>query len=324
MGDMNKNPLVSVIVPIFNVKDYLPRCVDSILSQTYRNLDIVLVDDGSTDNSGIIADEYAAKYENRITCIHKKNGGLSDARNCGIEHSKGDYIAFIDSDDFIHTKMIETLVQGILQTDADISACDYQSFFLESELDIDEHLYESEYIVCKGFDSIKMLFSNDGYFDYAWNKLYKRELFAEIRYPKSKLMEDLGTTYRLIELSESVVYSRRKLYFYQQREGSILSNHNKRFYIDKFELAIKRYENLESKYGQFIENDRYIIFAILECFKGIYDNKDDRKNAVRIYKKIWSRMDEVYNGHIPKRAYLFYFSNSLYYALSKFKARKYL
>ena len=125
--------LISVIVPVYNVKPYLRRCVDSVLHQTYRNLEILLVDDGSTDASGAICDEYAAQ-EGRVTAVHQKNGGLSAARNTGLERAKGTYLCFVDSDDFLDSRMLETLCRDLQEQDADVAVVGFRMFEREEEL----------------------------------------------------------------------------------------------------------------------------------------------------------------------------------------------
>ena len=179
--------LISVIVPVYNVERYLRRCVDSILHQTYRNLEVLLVDDGSTDASGAICDEYAAQEEH-VTAVHQKNGGLSAARNTGIERAKGTYLCFVDSDDFLDSRMLETLCRDLQEQDADVAVVGFRMFEREEELAPAELTVPGQCMT--GREAIRNTLVSDELGDFAWNKLYKRELFRDIRYPLGRMMED--------------------------------------------------------------------------------------------------------------------------------------
>lgn len=212
-------PLISIIVPVYNVEKYLNQCVDSILAQTYTNLEIILVNDGSKDNCGAICDAYAQR-DNRIIVLHKTNGGLSDARNAGINIAKGEYIGFVDSDDWIEPDMYEYLFNAINQSGADISAC---GLFRE---------YKDKTVKCaRGKDfvypselALERLLENSDFQDYAVTKLYNRKLWTKIRFPIGKYYEDMLTTYRLFLQSTSIASVSRCLYHYRQRKGSIVKN----------------------------------------------------------------------------------------------------
>lgn len=186
--------LISVIVPVYNVERYLRRCVDSILHQTYRNLEVLLVDDGSTDASGAICDEYAAQEE-RVTAVHQKNGGLSAARNAGLERAQGTYLCFVDSDDFLNSRMLETLCRDLQEQDADVAVVGFRMFEREEELAPAELAVPVQCMT--GREAIRSTLVSDELGDFAWNKLYKRELFRDVRYPLGRMMEDQGTTYRI-------------------------------------------------------------------------------------------------------------------------------
>lgn len=223
---MNQNSdLVSIVVPIYNVEQYLKTCIDSIISQTYTNLEIVLVDDGSTDSCPKQCDQYA-KIDKRIKVIHQKNAGLSAARNSGLQCSNGKYIAFIDSDDVISSEMIEKLYTAIINNSCQVSCCRYVRFTndkdLSRELDVvrRSYVYSGEEalfsIYCSKIKNIEFT---------AWNKLYKRELFLNhnIQYPVSRLYEDIFTTYKLLYYSDRVAFINEELYYYRQRSGSIMN-----------------------------------------------------------------------------------------------------
>lgn len=233
--------IISVVVPIYNVERYLVRCIESILQQTYPYLEIILVDDGSNDESGKICDQYKEK-DARIQVIHKQNGGLSDARNAGIKLATGKYIGFVDSDDYIHPKMYEVLLTTMQQNQVDIAICNYQKV---NEEQIQEQKVVNERI--QRFDvkqAINLLFSDNEISNYAWNKLYKRILFEGIRYPYGKKMEDIGTTYRLFMKANQIAYTDYIGYYYVQRSDSILKSVDIQFIKDFREMINVRYNDI--------------------------------------------------------------------------------
>ena len=216
-------PLVSVIVPIYNVETYLRECVDSILRQTYSNLEIILVEDGSPDKCPEICDEYAKK-DNRVKVIHQNNGGLAHARNVGIANSNGDYLTFIDSDDYVSYDYVESLYKGIVEYGADISTASL--IVLKGSKPLGATLERKSFVKMTKTDYFKAYVSIKAEksmpFITAWNKLYKKELFEGIKYPKGKLYEDAFTTYKLIDKAKKIVYSTSKLYYYRLNPQSIL------------------------------------------------------------------------------------------------------
>lgn len=217
----NEQPEVSIIVPIFNVEQLLPRCVESIIGQDFDSYEVLLIDDGSTDSSGKIAEKYARHYDN-IKCYHKANGGLSDARNYGIDQARGSYYAFIDSDDYISRSFVSSLYEALKSSDADIAVCDYQ-IVPHGHLKVDAAV-KTIGIVKSGDEALRSFFSYQRIIDVvAWNKLYRAELFADaVRYPVGKINEDVWTTYKLFSRSKRIVYIDQKLYFYFQRSESIM------------------------------------------------------------------------------------------------------
>lgn len=215
-------PVVSVIVPIYNVEEYLERCVDSILNQTFTDFELILVDDGSTDNSGQICDEYAESDE-RVKVIHKENGGLSDARNAGIDVSTGQYMMFVDSDDYIDPKMIEILYERILKDGSDIAVCNLLSVDENGNFmkDKNKTMAISEDSVYSGEQFLYVVAS--GYVT-ACTKLYKSEIFDSIRFPKGKLNEDVFVSYQTVERCKLVSCVAKALYFYRKRNTSIMNS----------------------------------------------------------------------------------------------------
>lgn len=209
--------LVSIIIPVYNVKDYLETCVASIVTQTYRNLEIILVDDGSTDGSGDICDQLKNK-DNRIKVIHKTNGGLSDARNSGIDHATGGWLSFVDSDDFVSCDYVERLLGAAHVNHAEISICDPVHI---TKADDAVFTKESKVKVFSNTEAIQEMWYQKSFLFSAWAKIYRRELFNDIRYTKGIIYEDVDVMHEVFALASQIVYIDAKLYAYVHREGSI-------------------------------------------------------------------------------------------------------
>ena len=216
---MNDTPLISVIVPIYKVERYLPKCVDSILSQTYSNLELILVDDGSPDGCGKLCDDYAAR-DNRVRVIHKPNGGLSDARNAGIQIARGKYLAFVDSDDWIEPDTYASMLPLMEKYGAKIvCAGRYDEDGLTGEAKVGLCPEKEEFV--PGKELVRRIFRWDHLDSAAWDKLYHRELFREIRYPVGRVVEDVPTTYRLVLLAGGAAMLPKPVTHYVHREQSI-------------------------------------------------------------------------------------------------------
>lgn len=233
--------MISVIVPVYNVSRYIKKCIISILSQTYNDFELLLVDDGSTDKSGKICDYYK-NQDDRIKVFHKENGGLSDARNYGIERASGEFVTFIDSDDYVASNYLETLFQLIIQNDADVSSV----CFIEinnRELDVFEDVDRTGCLTNK--DAIKFSMIRNKLGVSACGKLFKIGLFKKIKFPKDQLYEDLFTIPYIFAKSNRIAYTEAKLYAYYIRSGSITNSKitpkhlrffsNAQFLINKFD-----------------------------------------------------------------------------------------
>lgn len=218
---MNDNrPLISVVVPIYNVEKYLERCIESIRCQTYSNLEIILVDDGSPDNCGNICDDYEEK-DNRIKVIHKMNGGLSDARNVGIKMVKGEYLTCIDSDDFVSPYFIENLWKAIEEFKCDIATSWFIEYYEGNNIPKSQKLELKDVQILNRENFYEKLLYQNGVEVSAWGKLYRSELFRGIEYPIGKLYEDIPTTYLLIEKVSKIAVIPNIDYYYFQRQTSI-------------------------------------------------------------------------------------------------------
>ena len=220
-------PVVSIIVPVFNVKSYVSECVGSLCRQTYTNLEILLVDDGSTDGSGEVCDEYAGRDE-RIRVIHQANRGLSGARNMGLDDARGEYIAFVDSDDLVSTNYVETLDELLMKYEADIAACAYVKGTTEQLTDIREKVLSLDNVKEICMPSVKLLKQWHGKYKQqetvAWNKLYCRDVWngrKKIRFPEGRNHEDVLISHLVVQSVKTIVLTTEILYFYRIRKGSI-------------------------------------------------------------------------------------------------------
>ena len=214
--------LISVIIPVYKVEKYLCRCVDSVLEQTYTNMEIILVDDGSPDNCPVMCDEYA-RQDSRVKVIHQENAGLSGARNAGIDMAQGQWLAFVDSDDYLAADFLERLYQACVDTGSSLSVCRWE--YVRGET-IPEH-GPGETRVYTGREMLANLYVPDGaYFVVAWNKLYRKELFEDIRYPLGRIHEDEATTYRIYDKVKKAAYVDRSLYGYFVTPVSITRGFN--------------------------------------------------------------------------------------------------
>jgi len=214
-------PIISVIVPVYNVEKYLKRCIDSILNQTFKEFELILVNDGSTDNCGKICDMYKRK-DKRIRVIHKENGGLSSARNAGLDIAKGKYIAFVDSDDYINKNMYDILYSNLIKTDADISLCNFEYVYDNNNFSVNQSIDNYDYLIFNNIEALNKLYSeNNTNIVVAWNKLYKKELFEGLRYTEGRIHEDEFIIHELLYKSKKIVCTNAELYYYLKRQGSI-------------------------------------------------------------------------------------------------------
>ena len=231
-------PLISVIIPVYNVEEYLPRCVDSILAQTYQNMEIILVDDGSPDNCPAICDRYARK-DSRIVALHKTNGGPSSARNMGLDHAHGKFISFVDSDDYVSPLFLERLYQRISSDKTDIAVCEFQevgdpALFSTSKGAIPfEGVIDAETFMRWELSGCYM------FCIIACNKLYRAELWEQLRYPLGKYSEDNFAFNEYIQIIQRVSVMKEPLYYYLQRSNSLIHDYGVKN-LDSTEARLNR------------------------------------------------------------------------------------
>ena len=251
--------LISIIVPIYKVEPYLNKCVQSIVDQTYRDLEIILVDDGSPDNCPAICDAWAAK-DSRIKVIHKANGGLSDARNAGLAMAKGEYVAFIDSDDSIAPTFIADLHDALSRTGADIAECGVS--YVDESGKVLRHRPAVPEKELDRIGALRKLVLEDGVYQTVWNKLYRRETIDGIPFEKGKYHEDDFWTYQVFDRMEKLVLVDKPLYNYLQRGGSIIGVGYNLKRLDGLEARTLRMQYLQ-KHPELAALTRQ--YLILDC-----------------------------------------------------------
>lgn len=264
---MNED-LISVVIPVFNVEKYLQKCIDTVCNQTYQNTQIIMVDDGSTDRCGLICDEAASK-DKRITVIHKTNGGLSDARNYGIDIARGKYITFIDSDDYISEDYLEYLYTLIKKYDAEISICGHIK--TKNEKESARQSEPNEECLSKEKALEEMLYARK-FSTSACGKLYLTAFFSDVRYPFGKFSEDMFTTYKVLNKAHRIVYGSQICYYYLRRNGSILVSQFSKKHMDVLEgldqlqkdIPLEQY-GLEKAYSS----------QVIECIAAMLERKPD-------------------------------------------------
>ena len=208
-------PKISIVIPAYNTERFISKCVDSLLAQTFTDYEIILIDDGSTDQTPEICDRLAKKSK-KITVVHQPNQGLSEVRNRGIRMATGDYISLIDGDDYVAADFLEKLMDAITKNKADVAGCGFKTIPVR-------RLYPAKSIVFSGEKAtIELLTEQETYQIVAWNKIYKRELFNGISFPAGKRNEDNLTTYKLLSRARKVAYIEEPLYYYSQRDDSIM------------------------------------------------------------------------------------------------------
>lgn len=284
------SPLISIIVPVYNVEKYLDRCVESIVSQTYKNLEIILVDDGSPDNCPALCEEWAEK-DRRIKVIHKKNGGVSSARNAGVEGAKGDYIAFVDSDDYIEQGAYEFMINSAVKDDSDILVCSYFADNTDDE-NTDNALWD-----VPQSDALSKIACGDYKYGVLWNKLYKKSVAENIMMPDLVCCEDLVYNYFAFKNAKKIKESNAKYYHYMSNDESTV---HVSFGIGAFDAVKSKEIILKNEQGTSLE--KYAVKGLINsCFvvlSGViqsgncFDKYDFLRDIILSYKK------EIFNSNL--------------------------
>lgn len=266
---MEKNVKVSVVIPVYNVQKYLRCCIDSIIKQTYQNLEIILVDDGSTDESGKICDQYV-EIDSRVHVLHKKNGGLSDARNAGIKLSKGQYLYFLDSDDAIPIYAIEKLLNACETEDADVAMAGISVF---TDILPCKKNKEGIFVTVSKVEALRKMLLHDGVGHEAWGKLYKKSLWENEDFPNGMLYEDYATIYHIVGKSNKIVILSDELYFYRIRNNSIMKSKITKKNLVLLDISNDVTNYLKKNIPEIGYEAQYLqMVTYLKLLKGILDN----------------------------------------------------
>lgn len=287
-----KEELVTIVIPVYNLAQYVQNCIDSVLRQTYKNIEILIIDDGSSDNTLTICNEYA-KRDNRIRVICRKHEGLSAVRNIGSREAKGEYVAHIDGDDILEPSYIEYLYRLIIQYNADISMCNYIPVLEGKKIPRQKAVNSRQEIkVMTKEQALETLLYQKYFITATWAKLFKKELLLKVEFPYKKLAEDMGSTYKLFHYSEKVVYSSKIQYYYLQRTGSIvhaLSFQKGKDYIEQSQKMVKfievKYPHLtDAAYSRCFSSNIQVLSTI--AFSKICDPLYvEVKNNIKKYRK---------------------------------------
>jgi glycosyltransferase involved in cell wall biosynthesis len=302
--------LVSVIVPVYNVREYLHKCIDSVKQQTYKNLQIILVDDGSTDGSGQICDE-AAGSDERITVRHQANGGLSAARNKGLEIATGKYVCFLDGDDWFDEHFTEELLNIAETRNVDIAVCAFVRVSGENEVKADKERENAEELIeYDNRQAVREVIEEKRIKSLTWNKLYKRELWEGISFPEGKHHEDEYTTYKLLWKAGKVAETGRVLYYYRKRPDSVTETSEKAIIRER---AYHTVEAKEERYIFFAERDGMLagkaFIHYMDGLKyvlrsGMLSDPADKRAVIKKYDEYSGRIWKVPNVSLYKRAAL--------------------
>lgn len=273
---------ISVIVPVYNVEKYLDKCITSILSQTYTNIELILIDDGSSDKSPMICDEYA-KNDSRVVVVHHANKGVACARNKGLDLATGNYITFVDSDDYIHEGMYERLMNELRSNNADMAICNLQQF--------DDAGTEYERPACIGDEIVdgrtilsRLTGKRAWVYTVVWNRLYKREIFNEIRCPEGKIREDEFIVLPVYAACSKIVLIKDAYYYYRINNNSIMANKNTIRQLDAVEAVYNRFLEYEKRgWNDLLPSAYTCARNHLEILKSIkIETKEDRNRKKEI------------------------------------------
>lgn len=270
------NPKISIIVPVYNTEKYVQFCLESLIKQTYKQLEILVINDGSTDNSKLICDKIA-QQDNRIKVLTKNNGGLSDARNYGLINATGDYIGFVDSDDYVSENLYEELLTGILQKNADIAVAAINQVDEKGTVLAVRAIPESN-IILSTYEGMKELLYSQRISNSVCNKLFKKELFSEIKFPVGKLYEDEYVTYKLFYKATSIYISSRAFYCYRYNANSITHSKFSEREFDRIIASEEKIKFCDNKYPQlsylakrYLVYDAIIALSKIENYEKRYD-----------------------------------------------------
>ena len=319
--------LISIIIPVYNVEEYIEQCIQSVINQTYKKLEIILIDDGSIDKSGKICDVYADR-DKRIIVIHKENGGLSDARNKGIDIASGEYITFVDSDDYVEDSFIEDLYTTLINNNAEMSICNIIKVNDKGEKIENIGFAEDELVngkkILKGICEHKNVIESI----VAWNKMYSKDFFRENRYPKGRIHEDEFLTYKILYYAKKVAITNKFLYYYRQNDNSITGkkfNVKRLDFLEALEERLKFYHNHNEEY-LYNKTFEMIMSVIREFYikvKKYIDNSMDIQRAlIKKYRIMYIKFIKIKDISVKTKikSLAFYIMPNIFF---EFKKRKF-
>lgn len=321
---MNESIKISVIIPIYNVEKYLKRCLNSVVNQSYKNIEIILVDDGSPDKSGEICDEYAKK-DSRIRVIHQQNAGLPEARNSGLKIATGDYIGFVDSDDYISIDMYECLASQVKRLNADIACCGIYRVFDEGRRIEKTSRHKNEAVFSREEAFIEFqLYDSIG--PAAWNKIFRRNLFGDIRFRPYKRLEDFWYVGKCISRADRISYSPVYGYNYMIRKNSITHSKFREKDYDIVNVADEVYTLFNKQFPKNTTSEITKILWYIVCINemilsGVYDKKMIKKCKKIIIKNMYNILRSKYLKNTRKSQLLLF---SLNYKLYEACYKKYM
>lgn len=314
--------VVSVIVPVYMGEQWLERCVSSIRNQTYKDIEIILVDDGSPDHSGDICDRLA-KADARIKVIHKENGGLSDARNAGIAASTGEYIMYVDEDDYIHPHMIEIMHKAAKNTGADIVVCDFLAI-PDKMIDFPPVSGNPKQICFEGQDIMNQLWYRNLQTVVAWNKIYKKRIYDHVHYIKGRIHDDESSIHYILDQCKKVIYIDKTLYYYVQRSGSITSSKNWKHIVDVYTTYEERLSFLQSKgYNQMALFTKLHILYFIVAHYDYVKRKTETQEVLKKMENLFAKLledEDVQNALTTeqKKQYRWFLKSPKWYAIRAF------
>lgn len=289
-------PLISIIIPVFNLEKYIEKCVDSLLNQTYDNIEIILINDGSSDNSGALCDKLQSA-DCRVVSIHQPNEGVSRSRNKGLDIMKGEYVTFVDGDDYVSPDFVEVLYNAISATNADISTCGHYRVNFDGSLNKIFSLSDNpeEIILLSGKDSIKNMFYGNICSASSGSKLYNKKFFKTLRFPDYVMGEDTFVVYHAFRDASVIAHTNKPLYYYVQHEMSVTNNKSNYFkfydYVRLYDHIMSCDTNLKDKEyflaiaNRLIENNLWVYMKLRNCRGMFLLEKKHIENNIRKYRK---------------------------------------
>lgn len=303
------NATVSVIIPVYNMEDYLDKCLCSVTEQTYKNIEILVIDDGSTDASPGMCDTWARR-DSRIRVLHKKNGGLSDARNAGLDICTGEYLVFIDSDDYVSPEYIEYLVHLMVDNCADISVCEH--FYVTNEgVQLRSVIDDGEVAILNQEETLREMCSEKRFSHSAWAKMYRADFFSNVRFPVGHNFEDIATTYKLVLQSDRIAVGNRAMYYYLRREGSIMLEPFKWSRVDSVRFMEQMASAIVEKWpGLKAIATRRLFLEYFSCWKSAVQSDIHSREMDtllnELYQKVKLIRGSIFSNPMSKKVWVYY------------------